>query len=75
MSKFLQNRLMPEKKVQAKKLVKSNKSIFFGEIAFLAVSNFFTVQKLILVIFEIAKNEIWSKNFFLKLIYLISRVF
>ena len=32
------------KKVQAKKLVKSNKSIFFHEIAFLAV---FPVQKLI----------------------------
>ena len=34
------------KKVQAKKLVKSNKSkIFFHEIAFLAVLNFFPVQK------------------------------
>ena len=32
------------KKVQAKKLVKSNKSIFFREIAFMAV---FPVQKLI----------------------------
>ena len=31
--------------VQAKKLVKSNKS-FFREIAFLAVLNFFPVQKL-----------------------------
>ena len=36
------------KKVQAKKLVKSNKSKnFFREIAFLAVLNFFPVQKLI----------------------------
>ena len=35
------------KKVQAKKLVKSNESIFFREIAFLAVLNFFPVQKLI----------------------------
>ena len=35
------------KKVQAKKLVKSNKSkIIFREIAFLAVLNFFPVQKL-----------------------------
>ena len=35
------------KKVQAKKLVKSNKSIFFREIAFLAVLTIFPVQKLI----------------------------
>ena len=36
------------KKVRAKKLVKSNKSkIIFVEIAFLAVLNFFPVQKLI----------------------------
>ena len=36
------------KKVQAKNLVKSNKSNFiFREIAFLAVLNFFPVQKLI----------------------------
>ena len=34
------------KKVQAKKLVKSNKS-FFREIVFLAVLNFFPVQKLV----------------------------
>ena len=31
------------KKVQAKKLVKSNITIFFREIAFLAVLNFFSV--------------------------------
>ena len=36
------------KKVQAKKLVKSNKSkCFFREIAFLAFLNLFPVQKLI----------------------------
>ena len=47
------------KKVQAKKFVKSNKSKnFFREIAFLAI-------------FEIAKNEIWSKKKFVNLIYLI----
>ena len=47
------------KKVQAKKLVKSNiVKNFFRQIAFLAVLNFFPVQKLI---FEIAKNRIWSK--------------
>ena len=46
------------KKVQAKKLVKSNKSkYFFREIAFLAVLNFFPIQKLILAIFEIANRE------------------
>ena len=39
------------KKVQGKKLAKSNKSIFFREIAFL---NFFPVQKLIFGHFEIA---------------------
>ena len=36
-----------KKKIQAKKLVKSNKSFFSREIAFLAVLNFFLVQKLI----------------------------
>ena len=62
------------KKVQAKKLVKSNiyYNNFFREIAFLAVLKIFPVQKLI---FEIAKNGFWSKNFFVKLIYLISPVF
>ena len=50
------------KKVQANKLVKSNKSFFFlRENAFLAVLNFFPVQKLFFfAIFEIAKNGIWS---------------
>ena len=44
---FLVWRTRKFKKVQAKKLVKSNKSIFFREIAFFAVLNFFPVQKLI----------------------------
>ena len=35
------------KKVQAKNIIKSKKSFFFHEIAFLAVLNFFPVQKLI----------------------------
>ena len=35
------------KKSRQKKIVKSNKSFFSGEIAFLAVLNFFPVQKLI----------------------------
>ena len=40
--------LIPSLEVQAKKLVKSNKSIlFFHEIAFLVVLNFFPVKKLI----------------------------
>ena len=48
-----------------KKLMKSNKSDFFPrKIAFLAVLNFFPVQKLNLAIFEIAKNGNWSKKFF-----------
>ena len=34
------------------------------EIAYLAVLNFFPVQKLILAIFEIAKNGICSKKIF-----------
>ena len=45
---FTSQRARKFKKVQAKKLVKSNKSkIFFREIAFLADLNFFPVQKLI----------------------------
>ena len=45
---FVAQRARKLKKVQAKKLVKSNKSKnFFREIAFLAVLNFFPVQKLI----------------------------
>ena len=51
------------KKVQAKKLMKSNKSKkILHEIAFLAVLNFFPVQKLFLVIFEIPKMEFGQKN-------------
>ena len=45
-------------KSRQKKLVKSNKSDFFHEIAFLAVLNFFPVQKMIFAIFEIAKKGI-----------------
>ena len=57
------------------KKVQANKSkIFFREIAFLAVLNFFLVQKLVfghflnckkwnLVIFEIAKMEFGQKKF------------
>ena len=62
------------KKAQAKKLVKSNKS-FFREIAFLALLKHFPSSKNeFLVIFEMAKNGIWSKMI-VKLIYLITRVF
>ena len=39
---------------------RSNQKNFFRQIAFLAVLNFFPLQKLI---FEIAKNGIWSKKF------------
>ena len=63
------------KKVQAKKLVKSNKSkknFFFREIAYLAVLNFFLVQKLIFGHFWNSKK--WNlakkkKKKFVKLIY------
>ena len=56
------------KKVQAKKLVKSNKSRFSSSwnCIFWQFSQF---------IFEIAKNGIWLKKLFVKLIYLISRIF
>ena len=54
-------------KSPGKKLVKSNKSHFFSWNC-----NF---KYWFLSIFEIAKNGIWSKKFFMKLIYLISRVF
>ena len=49
--------------------MKSNKSFFFVKLHFLAVLNFFPA------IFEIAKNWIWSKKIFVKLIYLIPQVF
>ena len=55
------------KKVQAKKLVKSNKSIkkIFREITFLAVLNFFPIQKLNFWPFlKLQKKRIWSKKFF-----------
>ena len=52
------------KKVQAKKLVKSNKSNFFRDIAFLAVLNFFPSSKIDFWPFlKWQKNRIWSKNF------------
>ena len=42
--------------------MKSNKSKnVFHEIALLAVSNFFPVQKLFLATFEFSKNGIWPK--------------
>ena len=66
-SKHRARRARKLKKVQAKKPAKSK--FFFLEIAFLAVLNFFPVQKLIF------GHEIWSKIFFVKLIYLISRIF
>ena len=57
--------------------MKSNKSKkCFCEIVFLAVLNFFPVQKLISGHFwNCKKKGIWSKEFFVKLIYLSSRVF
>ena len=55
------------RKVQTKKIVKSNKSIWRKY----SVLNFFPVQKLIFGHFENCK----PKFFFVKLIYLISRVF
>ena len=59
------------------KLEKSYKSnFFFRQIASLAVLNFFPEFKNgFLAIFANAKKGIWSKWFFMKLIYLISRVF
>ena len=47
---------------------------FFREIAFLAVLIFSQFKNWFLAIFEMAKNGIWSKEIFVKLIYLISRV-
>ena len=54
------------KKVQAnKKLVKTNKSFFFREIAFLAVLNFFPVQKFDFWPFlNLQKMEFGQKKFF-----------
>ena len=53
------------KKVQAIKLVKSNKSKnMLCEIAFLALLNFFSVQKL-----KLQKMEFGQIKFFVKLIY------
>ena len=65
----------PENFKKSRQKTRENKeiNIFLREIAFLAVLNFFPVQKM--AIFEIAKNRFWSKNIFVKLIYMISRVF
>ena len=58
------------KKVQAKKLVKSNKSKkFFREISFLVVLTFSPVQKLIFGLFKMARNGFWQRKKFVKLIY------
>ena len=63
-------------KVQAKKLVKSNKSkLFFREITFLAVLNFILVQKLIFGQFGNCKKWNLAKKHFVKLIHLTSRIF
>ena len=60
----------------AKKLVKSNKSIFiFCEIGFLAVLNFFLVQKLIFGHFWNGKKLVLVENFFREIDYLISWFF
>ena len=58
-------------------LTKSNiaQKIFFREIAFWAVLNFFPVQKLILCHFRNCKKWNLVKINYVKLIYLISRVF
>ena len=51
----------PDKK-ETREIKNINQKFFFREIAFLAS-------------FEIAKNGIWSKKLFVKMIYLTSRVF
>ena len=79
LAKFLKYHSGPEKfkKVQAKKLVKLNKfKKFVREIAFLAVLNFFPVQKLMFAHFWNRKKwNLAQKFFFVKLIYFISQVF
>ena len=61
-------------KSPGKKLVKSNKPKF--EIAFLTFLNFFLIQKINFWPFlKQQKIEFGQKKFFVKLIYLISRVF
>ena len=61
------------KKIQAKKLVKTNKSNFFSWNCIFG--SFPQFKNSFLSIFEIAKNGIWSNKLFVKLIYLISQVF
>ena len=51
-------------KSPGKKLVKTNKSFFSSEIAFLAVLNFFLVQKLIFGHFRNCTKWIFVKFFF-----------
>ena len=60
-------------KSQGKKTVKSN--IFLREIAFLAVLNFFPVQKMIFGHFWNGKKWNLVRKNYMKLIYFISRVF
>ena len=61
------------KKVQAKKLMKSNKSIFFPWNCIFG--SFLSSNNWCLTLFEMAKNGIWSKKFFVKLINLVSSWF
>ena len=75
MSQVCTQRARKFEKVQAKKLVKSNKSFFSWNCISGSFLTFVQFKNWFLVILEIAKNGIWSKKNFLKLIYLISRVF
>ena len=73
---FWTQRARKWKKVQANQFVKSNESKnFCREIAFLAVWNFFLVQKLIFGHFWNCKKWNLVKKNFVKLIYLIARGF
>ena len=61
------------KKSRQKKLMKSNKLFFFHEIAFLAVLNFLPNSKIAFWPFlKWQKIKFGQKNFFVKLIYMIS---
>ena len=76
-SYFISQRARKFKKVLAKKLVKSNKSFFPRKISFLAVLNFFPVQKIDFWPFlKWQKNGFLLKNVFREIeFYLISRIF
>ena len=65
------------KKVQAKKKSwnQINQNFFSWNCISGIFKTFSQFKNWFLVIFESAKNEIWPKNFFVKLIYLISRFF